>query len=117
MSWKERREKARRSAFLNSAPPKLWKQTVAAQFAEYWLCIHPDPMLRPNDESAQFIDTRRPFYAGIFSILSAIRAIAEPGVSEDEGTDHIEACWQECVAFNERLKRLYGIEWTHEDQK
>lgn len=108
--WRRRREAAKRSAFLNSAPPEQWKLTVAEQFRRYWCHIHPDPGERPDDESTQYIETRRAFYAGVFDMLCTMRAIAEPGVTEDEGTAHIEALHCECVAFYERMKKLYGID-------
>jgi hypothetical protein len=108
--WRKRREKAKQSAFLASAPPEKWKLTIAERFARYWEHVFPDPATRPNDESAQYIETRRAFYAGTFDMLCTMRAIAEPDVSEDEGTDHVEACWRECVAYYERMKKLYGIE-------
>lgn len=109
-TWRKRREAARRSAFLNSTPPVEWKLTVAERFKRYWEHIHPDPLTRPDDESAQFIETRRSFYAGVFDMIGAMRAIAEPGVAEEEGTAHLEACYLECVAFYERMKKLYGID-------
>jgi hypothetical protein len=43
-------------------------------------------------------------------MLCTMRAIAEPDVSEDDGTAHVEALHRECVAFYERMKRIYGIE-------
>ncbi len=108
--WRQRRDRANKSAFLNLAPPEKWKATLAERFAAYWERIHPDPLTRPNDESAQFIETRRSFYAGVFDMLCTMRGIAEPGVSEDEATDHLEALYRECVAYYQKIKELYGIE-------
>lgn len=109
-NWRKRRDAAKRSAFLNSAPRREWRLTVAEQFTRYWEHIRPDPRDRPNDESTQFIETRRAFYAGVFDMLCTMRAIAEPGVTEDEATAHVEAIHNECVALYEKMKRLYGIE-------
>lgn len=106
-NWRARRERARNSAFLNSTPPPDWKRSVAEQFEEYWTRIYPDPRDRPNDESVPYIETRRAFYAGMFTMLCAMRAIAEPEVSEKDAFEFVEGCHKECIAFYERMRRIY----------
>lgn len=108
-SWRDRREKAKRAA-QDAAPKDELRLTVAERFNRYWEHIHPDPLDRPSDESVQFIETRRAFYAGVFEMLCTMGMINQPGVSEEALVECVVACRAECIAYFQKMKELYGIE-------
>lgn len=105
-SWRERREAARKSKFLAPTPVEQWDRSVREEFRRYWEQIHPDPLTRPDDESVQFIETRRAFYAGVYVMLHKMRSVAEPGISEDAATEHFEALVVECNEYYAMIKRI-----------
>lgn len=107
-NWRDRRNEARKgSAFIDGlAPQAEWDRSVREEFRRYWEQLHPDPLARPSDESAQFIETRRAFVAGVYVMLCKMRSVAEPTVSEDRATEHFESLVTECNEFYSMLKRI-----------
>jgi hypothetical protein len=94
--WSDRRKRARRaSPFIDGLrPPAEWNLTAREEFRRYWERIHPDPLTRPNDESAQYIETRRAFVAGVYVMLGKMRSV--------------DALVTECHAFYEMIRRVAG---------
>ena len=84
-------------------PTDILDTTVAGLFAEYIDKIFTGmPKLAPD--SAQFIETRRAFYAGAFIMLTTFNRIGDDDVDETDGAELMERLWQECQAFYRDVK-------------
>ena len=55
--------------------------------------------LGPTISPVQYTETRRAFYAGFFSMLSACERIGEDDISEDRGVGYLEARKREVTRF------------------
>jgi hypothetical protein len=57
----------------------------------------------------QITETRRAFYAGAYSVMTALAAIGDDSVSEDEGVQRMESLRRECeLFFQHKLGKIPG---------
>lgn len=70
--------------------------------AEQWSGFEAD-VLPPDAPPVQRQEMRRAFYAGAWSMLSALQQLGDAEISEAEGCDALEAYRRECEAFQARV--------------
>lgn len=115
-SWQERKAKALAKARDESQKQWTnWKTTLAQEWQRFWESHWPDPVERPNDESVQYTETRRAFYAGATAIILKCIRIGEPDISEDEGVAYFDAITREAKEFAQKMQRI--LDSIHEDDK
>lgn len=56
----------------------------------------------------QVVEMKKAFFAGAWSLFTAIEEIGEPHVSEDVGHQFLEARRAECLAFKDRMMKEYA---------
>lgn len=76
--------------------------TIGAQWQSFVREILTPMKIKPS--SAQFIETRRAFYAGAASMFNAMLAVNADDISEEQGEEHLKNLSGEIDRFAADLK-------------
>ena len=52
-------------------------------------------------------EMRKAFFAGAWALFNMVEEIGEPGISEQEGVDHLEAIRSEILEFKSTMMKTY----------
>lgn len=76
--------------------------------AEEWLGFAAMVIPSVPEQHVQYIEMKKAFFAGAWSIQAAIVEIGQPHVTEEEGCKHLDKLAAECEAFKSQMMREYG---------
>lgn len=73
-----------------------------------WLGFSEMVFRKMTPSETQVVEMKKAFFAGAWTLFTAIEEIGEPHVSEDAGHAFLEARRAECLGFKDQMMKEYA---------
>ena len=76
-------------------------KTVAQEFEAFFALVYKGKVIPPRQKE----EIKKVFFAGVYNNICVCKRIGESDIPEEMGVKHLEAIYQECLAYVAKIMR------------